>query len=103
MPWDWIFESSTKTFHCFTAKTSRQLKASLHKPTTLSPFHDAELMRATEEINTILDRVRNNKGAGRELSFIVFRDELLLVWAKYGAVSADDEEATVADALGLSP
>jgi hypothetical protein len=99
MPWNWLIQG--QTFHCFKDQVSRQLQAKLHEP-SVTPFHDAELMQATKDINKILDRVRN-KDPNRTLSFIVFKDQPLLVWATYGAVSPDDEEATIARTLGLSP
>jgi len=102
MPWNWVIVG--KTFHCFRDAVSRQLEASLHEPSEPTDFHDAELMEATIRINEILKRVTdNNKDPNRKLSFIVFQDQPLLVWAEYGAVSPYDEEERVARALRLSP
>jgi hypothetical protein len=103
MPYDFV--KIKETFHCFRAATSGQLVGELHQPIrSPGPFHDAELMEATEQINAILKGVSgNNRDERRKLSFIVFKDQLLLVWAEYGALSPYDEEATVARELGLSP
>jgi hypothetical protein len=68
----------------------------------LTDFHDAELARATREINAIVDRIqKNNKDPERNLSFIQFKNRHLLVWATYGAVTPYDDDATIIKALKL--
>jgi hypothetical protein len=98
MPWNWLIQGAT--FHCFKDQVSRQLQAKLHAPSE-TPFHDARLVQATKDINKILDGIPKDP-SGRTLSFIVFKDQPLLVWATYGSVSPDDDEAKIERALGLS-
>lgn len=98
MTWDWMVVGVT--LQCFKSKNSRQCQAKLHEASA-SPFHDQKLVNATKQINAILDSVGNDKD-GRKLSFIVFKDQLRLVWATYGAVGPYDDDATVANQLGVS-
>ena len=65
-------------------------------------FHDAELTKATAEINAILDGVaRSNKDPSRGLGFILTGSSPLLVWAEYGAIGSDDDPETNAKVIGL--
>jgi hypothetical protein len=65
-------------------------------------FHDTELAQATREINAILSKLeRNNKDRERTPSFIEFQNRHFLVWATYGAVGPDDDDATIIKALKL--
>jgi hypothetical protein len=98
MAWNWLIQGAT--FHCFKDQVSRQLQAKLHAPSE-TPFHDAKLKKATEDINKILEGIPKDPN-GRTLSLIVFKDQPLLAWATYGTVSPDDDEATIARALGLT-
>jgi hypothetical protein len=70
-----------------------------------SNFHDAELQRATEEINKILDGVQSrNTESSRHLSFVNVHGRLMLVWTHRGVVGSadtDDKIATALDVLGL--
>jgi len=68
----------------------------------LTEFHDANLARATKEINAIFERiVKNNKDQKRTLSFIEFQGRHLLIWATYGAVTPYDDDDTIIKALKL--
>jgi hypothetical protein len=83
-------------------------------------LHDAELVRATSEINTILAKAEAAREEGRNLafvvvaispflvkdrsrnlSFIVVEGSPFLIWTEPGAVGPDDDAETVAGALGL--
>ncbi len=68
----------------------------------LTEFHDADLARATKEINAIVDRIeKNNKDPNRTASFIEFQGRHLMVWANYGAVTPYDDDDTIIKALRL--
>lgn len=65
-------------------------------------IHDADLARATREINGLLDRVASsNKQADRELAFLVTPAGLLLAWVKPrpDIISHDDDQ--VSRVLGI--
>lgn len=95
----WIY-SPTHGILCYVDLHADQTVTKLWKATELTPFHDAELARATEAINDILRSVESrNRDSERRLSFIQFRNRHLLVWARYGVVGASDDGATVAKAL----
>jgi hypothetical protein len=86
---------------CYPGKAEQTL-TNLWEADELTTFHDAALARATKEINAILSQVqRNNKDRARKLSFIQFRNRHFLVWAGYGAVGPDDDDATIVKSLGL--
>jgi hypothetical protein len=72
-----------------------------------STFHDEYLIQATQEINEILDRLPKDAD-GRKLSFVHTRMGTLLAWVRHGAksvppgaVTAEDDDATIAKALNL--
>lgn|SRR5262249_17180892 len=68
----------------------------------LTDFHDADLARATKEINAIFDKIeKNNKNPERTLSLIEFQGRHLMVWANYGAVTPYDDDDTIIKALKL--
>jgi len=68
----------------------------------LSDFHDADLARATKEINAIVDRVeKSNENPKRTLSLIRFQNRHLMVWAHYDSVTPYDDEDTIIEALKL--
>ena len=68
----------------------------------LSDFHDKELAEATKKINTIIKRLdKSNKDKQRKLSFIKYDDQLMLIWALYGAVGPDDHFKAIKKALKL--
>jgi hypothetical protein len=67
-----------------------------------SIFHDAELARATREINDILRQVdEKNEDPDRQLGFIEVENRLLLVWSTYDVVGPDDDPDTIRRALRL--
>jgi hypothetical protein len=100
--YDWICgDMYCKTVDCFRDPLSHQCVARLWEATA-SEFHDAELARATKQINGILNKIeKGNKDPKRKLSLIKFQNRHLLVWAGYGLVGAYDDERTVIKALGL--
>ena len=72
------------------------------KRAELTGFHDAELARATKEINAILSEIeKGNKDPERELSFIQFQNRHFLVWAGHGVVGPDDDDETIQKTLRL--
>ena len=98
--YSWLL--SPKGMICYRSPAGGQHIHELHEAETLTSFHDAELARATKEINKILTTTaRNNKDSSRELSFIEFQDRLFLVWATHDAVSPYDDDDVIAEALGL--
>jgi len=98
--YSWI--QSGNYVYCYKNAWGGQDVAKLWEAAELSEFHDAELARATKEINAILTRVeRNNRNADRKLSLVEFDNRQLLVWARYGVVGPFDEPATIVKALKL--
>jgi hypothetical protein len=68
----------------------------------LTAFHDSQMAKATKEINAILSRVeKSNRDPQRKLSWVQFKNRHFLVWATYGVVGPDDDEATIVKSLGL--
>jgi hypothetical protein len=87
---------------CYPFDKAEQTLTELWEAGELTAFHDAELAKATKQINAILRTVKkNNKDRERKLSFIVFQNRHFLVWAGYGAVGPHDDDATVVKALRL--
>lgn len=87
---------------CFPSSWNTQTISNLWETNGVSAFHDAELKKATAEINAILGAVgKENKNPERKLSFINVDSRLMLVWAEYGAVGPNDDERAVIRALGL--
>jgi hypothetical protein len=79
-----------------------QTVAGLWEAEELTDFHDAELARATKEINAIVEKIeKNNKEPKRKLSLIEFQGRHLMVWAEYGAVTPYDDDETIIKALKL--
>jgi len=71
---------------CYPYSKPEQTLTNLWEADELTTFHDAELARATKEINRILSQVqRNSKNRERHLSLIEFQNRHFLVWASYGA------------------
>jgi hypothetical protein len=98
--YSWVLEPRGLT--CFASTESYQTVSELWGAVELSAFHDGDLAQATQQINAILKGIeKNNKDPERKLSFIRFQNRHMLVWASYGAVGPDDDEATVAKALKL--
>lgn len=97
----WIY-SPTHGMLCYLDPNADQTLTTLWEATELTPFHDAELAKATKAINEILQAVESrNRDSDRKLSFIQFQNRHLLVWARYGVVGASDDGATIAKALKL--
>jgi len=72
-----------------------------------SAFHDEALIQTTQELNEILRRLPQEVD-GRNLSFIHTRMGTLLAWVRHGAtsvpagaVTANDDNATITEALKL--
>lgn len=72
-----------------------------------SVFHDATLAEATKKLNRILSRIPADS-KGRKLSFCDTYMGTLLAWVDHGGksgkgrrVTRNDDDATVAKALGL--
>jgi hypothetical protein len=87
---------------CYPHHLAQQTLTDLWEAQELTAFHDAEMAQATKQINAILSSVeRRNKDPERKLSFIEFQNRHFLVWAGYGAVGPDDDDATIVKALGL--
>jgi hypothetical protein len=97
----WSYVIYPKGVNCFRSRVGGQTIMKLWEA-ELSAFHDGDLAQATQQINAILKGIeKNNKDPERKLSFIEFQNRHMLVWASYGAVGPDDDEATVAKALKL--
>jgi hypothetical protein len=97
----WIYSPEYGVL-CYPYSKAEQTLTNLWEVGALTEFHDAELAKATKEINTILSGVeKRNKNPQRKLSFILFQNRHLLVWAGYGAVGPNDDEKTLAEALKL--
>lgn len=71
-----------------------------------SVFHDADLIAASAAINEILKNIPEDK-EGRKLAFISTNMGALLAWVSHDieitddAVTPEDDDATIANALGL--
>lgn len=99
--YSWVL-NPTDGLLCFEDLTSFQTVTKLWEVTELTTFHDAELAQATKDINAILSGLeKSNKDSTRKLSFIRFRNQHFLVWARYGAVGQLDKEETVIKELKL--
>jgi hypothetical protein len=76
--------------------------AGLWEAEKLTSFHDAELAKATKEINAILSKIgKGNRDPDRTLSLVQVQDRPFLVWASYEIVGPDDDAAVIMKALGL--
>ena len=96
----WFFKDGK--MHCCTSETSTCTVSKLWEVSQLTSFHDAELQRATKEINGILDDIKKrNRGMDRELCFIQVRDRHFLVWSNEGLVTPADDDRTVRKMLRL--
>ncbi|HVQ37866.1 MAG TPA: hypothetical protein VMS31_10060 [Pyrinomonadaceae bacterium] len=71
-----------------------------------SGFHDQQLVEATRKIKRVLAKIPPDP-AGRKLSFCHTKMGTVLAWVQHGGkakgkrVTANDDDATVAKALGL--
>ena len=87
---------------CYPYDKAEQTLSGLWEAQALTAFHDAQLAKATKQINAILKAVeKKNKDRERKLSFILFQNRHFLVWAGYGAVGPHDDDATIVNALRL--
>lgn len=88
--------------HCYPSDATGQIIYDPWQVRELTPFHDAELAQATKAIKDILRKVqKNNRDPNRTLSFIIFDNRPLLVWAQYGAIGPHDNPKKIAKALRL--
>jgi hypothetical protein len=100
--WQMSREEGKTVVYCWPSSRGGQYLMKLWETDETTPFHDERLQRCTREINAILERVaKRNQDPDRVLSFIEYRNRLLLVWARYGVVGPEDSDETVADALKL--
>ncbi|HEY2457809.1 MAG TPA: hypothetical protein VGI13_10940 [Candidatus Acidoferrum sp.] len=98
--YSWIL--STDGVVCYKNPTAFQTLTNLWEAGELSTWHDADLAKATKKINTILgDLEKKNKDSKRKLSFVQFQNRHFLVWANYGFVGPDDDDATIEKTLRL--
>lgn len=97
----YAFTIKDKKVSCFKSPQGGQTVVGLWEANQ-SEFHDAELARATKEINEILRRVeKNNRDPERTLSLIEFENRHFLVWASYGTVGPSDDDKTIIKTLKL--
>lgn len=90
------------TVHCYPHTDAQQIVYDLWEVRALTAFHDAELAQATKDIKNILGKVqKNNRDPNRTLSFIIFDNRPLLVWARYGAIGPHDDPRKIVKALKL--
>lgn len=98
----WLIADGTCS--CFVSTESHQNVHKLWEVEEASPFHDETLMEATKKINELLESAANKSpDPQRELCFIEFQNRPFLAWSKTerDGLTADDDPATVARALGL--
>ncbi len=100
----WILSPTTHKIYCFASPAGDCLVQGLWESSdgTATSFHDAELVRATSEINSVLARISENLDRTRDLSFVVIENRPFLVWTEHGAVGPYDDPDTVEEALGLN-
>jgi hypothetical protein len=98
--YDWTTKDGK--VNCFASKTSACTVTGFWETTELTSFHDAELQKATREINGILDELKkDNRDPKRGLSFIQFKNRHFLVWTTPGLVGPDDDNAKIRKMLRL--
>ncbi|WP_129545511.1 hypothetical protein [Arthrobacter dokdonensis] len=105
----WI--STHHVVHCYPNSAADCIVSSLWETSAgvAESFHDAELVRATSEINTILAKAGAAREEGRNLSFVVVANRPFLVWTtpsaegpdEPGALGPNDDLDTIKKALGL--
>ena len=87
---------------CYKNPSGYQTLTGLWEAGELTAFHDSQMAEATKEINAILTRVEeSNRDPRRKLSWVLYKNRHFLVWATYGVVGPDDDEATIVKSLGL--
>lgn len=82
---------------CYPSAADSCYVTGLMESSAISSFHDAELARATVEINSILSKTEEkNEDATRRLSFISIKGRLFLVWTQCEeTVGPDDDLETI--------
>ncbi|MDJ0358345.1 hypothetical protein [Paenarthrobacter sp. PH39-S1] len=99
----WILGPITHKIYCFASPAGDCLVHGLWESAggAATSFHDAELVRATGDINSILTGINAKAGRGKDLSLIVVEDRPFLVWTEPGAVGSHDDPDAIEKALGL--
>lgn len=88
--------------NCCASEKSTCNVSKLWEVSAVAPFHDAELARATKEINAILTTARrSNRTPGRELSFVQIEGRHLLAWVHDDLVSPNNDQRVVRKMLKL--
>lgn len=89
--------------HCFPDTDSLCHVSRLAESATETPGHDRALMKATKEINSILNQARKaNKNKERELEIIDTPRGLFLVWTLCGvAINPKDDDTDINKVLKL--
>ncbi len=97
----WADQAGTK-IDCFKSAANRQTVCKLWQVKEPAQFHDAELVAATRKINAVFERLeKQNRDKSRHLSFVQFRNRLMLVWASYGRIGPADDLKTIRKTLKL--
>ena len=100
--YSWVIGPKTRKVYCYRSPRADQQVAGLWEAEKLTSFHDAELAKATKEINAILSKIqKGNRDPDRTLSLVLFQNRPFLVWASYEIVGPDDDEAMIMKTLGL--
>ncbi len=69
----------------------------------ISGFHTERLQQATAQINGVLHEALSDPDRnGRSLDVLITTRGLLLAWTNHNIVTAYDDDATIAEALGLT-
>jgi hypothetical protein len=98
------FQSVGESLSCVPGRSNCQPVSLLEAEE--SAFHDAQLVHATKAIKDILAQIPQDAN-GRNLSFLHTNMGTLLAWVEHGgtaidgAITSDDDDATVAAALKL--
>lgn len=88
--------------YCCASDTDTCTVSKLWEVARLTPIHDAKLQEATQEINAILDGVRQRRrDERRELCLIQVQDRHFLVWSEAGLVGPHDQDKNVRKMLRL--
>jgi hypothetical protein len=88
--------------NCCESKTSTCNLTKLWEVAGLSTMHDAELQKATKEINAILDGVRQtNRDSSRDLHFVQIEDRHLLAWVHSDLVGPLNDDQVISKMLRL--
>jgi hypothetical protein len=96
----WVITPDTKVVRCYKSPAADCIVTSLWEAEETA-FYDADLARATKEINHIVTNLKNKKDPDRELCFLEVEDRLLLTWTEHGTIGPDDDLNTIKKALRL--